>query len=78
MSYENLKIELLEKIQKEDRKFDKEMRQEHGAATFCMQCKKNTFAGNRPTWHRYQRCLCSDCGRGYTEFLKQLDCFDKF
>jgi hypothetical protein len=65
-------IELLDKIQSDDKKFLKKMAKEYGAATFCCACGKNTAAGYYPFWHRYRRTICYNCSSGYIETLKQL------
>lgn len=69
-------VDYLKKIREKDEEFFAEMREKHGAATFCAECRRNTHAGLYPFWHRYARTLCSDCGREYSVFLKRLGAVD--
>ena len=70
-------VEMLEAIQKGDKKFLAKMDKKHGAATFCVECHRNTFTGRHPFWHRYPRSLCDQCSRTYDELLDRLGARDK-
>ena len=72
----NFKLEILRKLQREDKKFSKKCWEEHGAATICVECGKNTHVGLYPFWHIFGRNLCSVCGEEYTRFLRNLGCLD--
>lgn len=67
-------IELLNKIQEEDKKFQKEKK---GNGTWCCECKQNTYIGWYPFWHFFRRELCRDCGYKYIEWLKKIGAFDE-
>lgn len=65
-------LEILEHIKARDEEFFEAKREEHGAATFCARCTKNTHVGLYPLDHRFARPLCSDCGRSYAKLLEAL------
>ena len=71
-------IDILEKIAADDKNFLDAMREKHGAATFCVECKQNTFTGRHPFWHRYPRSLCDGCRGDYSALLIGLQAYDRF
>jgi cytochrome c553 len=70
-------IKILDDIKKEDKTFLKEKSKE-SAATFCVECHKNTHVGLYPFWHLYRRPLCEKCGKEYVTFLRQISAYDDF
>lgn len=69
-SYQSDVLEMLQKILDRDKADEVEMSTKHGAATFCAQCKSNTFVGLYPRFHTLQRRLCSECGEEYRKLLE--------
>lgn len=63
-------LDMLRKILEEDKAYESEVFKQHGAATFCCQCKQNTFVGLYPDFHTLQRHLCSECGAQYRKLLE--------
>lgn len=71
----HLAIELLTNMQDKDKKFFEDKLKETGGS-FCADCKKNTFVGLYPFWHRFARTLCSNCGKEYVNLLKEIKAWD--
>lgn len=69
-------IEILDGILKKDEAFFVEMREKHGASTFCANCHKNTAVGAYPFWHIKRRTLCLNCAPEYLQTLKALGAWD--
>ena len=65
-------IEIIDGILKKDEAFFYEMREKHGAASFCANCHKNTHVGLYPFWHIKRRYLCNKCVPEYINLLKSL------
>lgn len=68
-------VKFLEQMQIQDKKFFASRRSQAG--TFCAECKRNTFTGLYPFWHRFGRTLCDQCGKDYTELLKSMRATDQ-
>lgn len=67
---------IIDAILKEDEVFRADMQKEHGAATFCPDCKKNIFIGRYPIYHTKGRMLCSKCGPEYVALLCHFKMMD--
>ena len=74
--YESKICGVLDEIAEEDKVALTGWRKLQGAATCCVQCRKNKPVGLYPFWHRYARELCSECAESYIKFLRDNHCYD--
>jgi hypothetical protein len=70
-----MQLQILRDLQKSDETF---LREHNNPPTQCSNCRRNTFVGLYPFWHRFARTLCSECGAAYTQLLKEINAYDRF